>query len=287
MPILPGAESFQADGGDVAVLLVHGFTGSPHSLRDWAEHHAAAGLTVSLPRLPGHGTSWQECNRTRWPDWYACVERELLRLAADRTVVVGGLSMGGALALRLAQEHPDLVAGLVLVNPAVLTEDRRLAALPVLRHLVASFPAIGNDIRKQGPTEVAYHRTPLHAAWSTTRLLALVREELPRVTAPLLVLHSATDHVVPPSSSAAVLAEVSSPDVSDVLLEDSYHVATLDHDAPLVLDSSLAFVRRVTGGSTTDSITTDSITTGGSSTEGLTDSRAMAGSTTTDGQAPA
>lgn len=256
MPILPGAESFQVDGGDVAVLLVHGFTGSPQSLRDWGEHHAAAGLTVSLPRLPGHGTTWQELNRTRWPDWYACVERELLRLAADRTVVVAGLSMGGALALRLAQEHPDLVAGLVLVNPAVLSEDRRLAALPVLRHLVASFPAIGNDIRKQGPTELAYDRTPLHAAWTTIRLLSLVREDLPRVTAPLLVLHSPADHVVPPSSTAAVLAGVSSVDATDVVLENSYHVATLDHDAQLVFDTSLAFVRRVTDAPAT-SATTD------------------------------
>lgn len=245
MPILPGAESFQADGSDVAVLLVHGFTGSPQSLRDWAEHHAAAGLTVRLPRLPGHGTSWQELNRTRWPDWYACVERELLSLAADHTVVVAGMSMGGALALRLAQEHPDQVAGLVLVNPAVLSEDRRLAALPVLRHLVGSFPAIGNDIRKQGPTELAYDRTPLHAGWSTTRLMDTVRGDLARVTAPLLVLHSPQDHVVPPSSTAAVLAGVSSPDVRDVVLADSYHVATLDHDAPTIFEESLAFVRRV------------------------------------------
>lgn len=247
MPILPGAEPFQADGGDVAVLLVHGFTGTPHALRDWAEHHAAAGLTVRLPRLPGHGTSWQELNRTRWPDWYATAERELLGLtAAGRQVVVAGLSMGGALSLRLAQEHPDLVRGLVLVNPAVLVEDRRLAMLPVLRHLVPSFPAVGNDIRRQGPAELAYDRTPLHAAWSVLQLLSLVRADLPRVTAPLLVLHSPQDHVVPPSSTAAVLAGVSSVDVEDVVLADSYHVATLDHDAPTIRERSLRFVERVT-----------------------------------------
>ena len=247
MPILPGAEPFQADGGDVAVLLVHGFTGTPQSLRDWAEHHAAAGLTVRLPRLPGHGTSWPELNRTRWPDWYAAAERELLLLVASgHRVVVAGLSMGGALALRLAQEHPDLVHGLVLVNPAVLVEDRRLALLPVLRHLVPSFPAIGNDIRKQGPTELAYDRTPLHAAWSLTQLLAVVHSDLARVSAPLLLMHSPQDHVVPPSSTAAVLAGVSSDDVSDVVLADSYHVATLDNDAPVIVETSLAFVQRVT-----------------------------------------
>ncbi|MFC3688406.1 alpha/beta hydrolase [Aquipuribacter hungaricus] len=247
MPILPGAEPFQADGGDVAVLLLHGFTGSPQSLRDWAEHHAAAGLTVRLPRLPGHGTTWQELNLTRWPDWYAVAERELLGLVASgHRVVVGGLSMGGALALRLAQEHPDLLEGLVLVNPAVLLEDRRLVLLPVLRHLVGSFPGIGNDVRKEGPVELAYDRTPLHAAASFTGLLGTVRADLPRVGAPLLLLHSPQDHVVPPSSSAAVLAGVSSSDVTDVVLADSYHVATLDHDAPTIHERSLAFVGRVT-----------------------------------------
>ena len=119
VPVLPGAEPFSCERGDVAVLLCHGFTGCPQSLRPWAEHLAAEGLTVRVPRLPGHGTSWQELNLTRWPDWYAAVERELLALAAThRAVVVGGLSMGGALALLLAQRHPGAVAGLALVNPA-------------------------------------------------------------------------------------------------------------------------------------------------------------------------
>jgi carboxylesterase len=247
VPILPGAEPFQADGGDVAVLLVHGFTGTPQSLRDWAEHHAAAGLTVRVPRLPGHGTTWQECNRTRWEDWYACVERELLALAEDHTVVVGGLSMGGALALRLAQEHPDEVAGLVLVNPAVSSEDRRLAALPLLRHLVPSLGGIANDVRKDGPVELAYDRNPLHALWSLTQLWRVVSRDLSRVTQPLVLLRSREDHVVPASSSAAVLAGVQSTDVQEVVLEDSYHVATLDNDALTVFESSLALVQRITG----------------------------------------
>lgn len=246
MPILPGAEPFSADGDDVAVLLVHGFTGSPQSLRDWAEHHAAAGHTVRLPRLPGHGTTWQELNVTRWQDWYACVERELLDLAAGHRVVVAGMSLGGGLAVRLAQTHPALVEGLVLVNPAISSEDRRLALLPVLRHLVPSFPAIGNDIRLEGPQELAYPRTPLHAAWSVTRFFEVVRADLAAVQAPVLLFRSAVDHVVPASSSAALLAGISSADATEVVLEDSYHVATLDHDAQRIREDSLTFVRRVT-----------------------------------------
>ena len=115
MPVLPGAEPFVHEGSDdVGVLLCHGFTSTPQSMRDWGEHLAAEGISVRCPRLPGHGTAWRELNRTRWTDWYATVEREfgLLR-STCRSVFVFGQSMGGALALRLAQEHPE-VTGLVL-----------------------------------------------------------------------------------------------------------------------------------------------------------------------------
>ena len=245
MPVVEGAEPFGADGGETAVLFCHGFTGSPRSMRAWAEHHAAEGLTVRLPRLPGHGTTWQELNRTRWQDWYACAERELLHLARGHRVVVAGLSMGGALAVRLAEEHPDLVRGLVLVNAAISSEDRRLALLPVLRHAVPSLHAIGNDIRRAGVDELAYDRTPLHAAWSLTKLFRLVQADLARVQAPALVFRSRTDHVVPASSTARLLAGVASVDVREVVLEDSYHVATMDNDDRTIFSESLAFVHRV------------------------------------------
>lgn len=244
---MPGAEPFSHEGDDVAVLLCHGFTGCPQSLRPWAEHLAAEGFTVRLPRLPGHGTSWRELNLTRWQDWYSTVERELLDLAAThRAVVVGGLSMGGALALRLAQEHPAQVTGLVLVNPAVKLSDRRLAAVPVLRRLVPSIAGISSDIRAPGVTELAYDRTPLHALASSLQLYAHVDRDLPQVTQPVLVLRSAVDHVVPTSSAERVLARVSSCDLTDVRLHSSFHVATLDEDAPLIFAQSAAFARRIT-----------------------------------------
>ena len=119
MPVLPGAEPYRHEGGEVGVLLCHGFTGSPQSLRPWAEYLAERGLTVSLPLLPGHGTRWQDMQLTGWQDWYAEVDREL-RALLERCaqVFVFGLSMGGALALRLAAKHGDAVSGVVVVNPA-------------------------------------------------------------------------------------------------------------------------------------------------------------------------
>ena len=248
MPILPGAEPFSHDGSDVGVLLVHGFTSTPQSLRTWAERLAEAGYTVRLPRLPGHGTTWQEMNRTEWQDWYAAAEvafRDLHQRCAK--VVVAGLSMGAVLATRLAQEHGPRVAGLVLVNPAYTLDDVRLKALPVLKHAVASFPGIASDVKKAGVTELAYTRTPLKALHSLTRLQGLVVRDLPEVTQPVLLIRSTVDHVLPGTNGPLLLSRVSSSDVTEVVLEDSYHVATLDNDAPRVMDESLAFIERVTG----------------------------------------
>ncbi|MGH3468896.1 MAG: alpha/beta hydrolase [Thermocrispum sp.] len=247
MPVAPHALPYTADGGDVGVLLSHGFTGSPASMRPWAERLAGHGLTVRLPRLPGHGTSWRDLNRTRWPDWYAEVDRAFRELREQCSqVVVAGLSMGGGLALRLAQEHGRDVAGLVLVNPLVLLADKRLRALPLLHHVVPSVKPIGNDIKKPGVDEHAYPRTPLHALNSLLAHGTLIREDLPKVTQPLLLLRSAEDHVVDPLSARLITARVSSRDISEHILDDSYHVATLDNDAETIHAESLKFIERVT-----------------------------------------
>lgn len=255
MPIVAGAEPQRFDGGRTGMLLCHGLTASPASLRPWAEYLAAAGLSVDVPLLPGHGTTWQELNTTRWPDWFSAVERALLQLA-DRCdqVLVGGLSMGGCLALRLAQTHGDVVKGLILVNPAIASADKRLLALPVLHRLVPSFPALSGDIAKPGQDEVAYARTPLRALHSLTVLWRLVIADLPRVTQPLLIYRSDQDHVVDASSLRLIRAKVSSTDVTVVALRESCHVATLDHDADTIFSGSLDMVRRLTRGTVVDGV---------------------------------
>ncbi|MFJ5259199.1 alpha/beta hydrolase [Streptomyces sp. NPDC088387] len=246
MPVLPGAEPYRHDGGEVGVLLCHGFTGSPQSLRPWAEYLAERDLTVSLPLLPGHGTRWEDLQLTGWHDWYAEVDRALRALRERCTqVFVFGLSMGGALALRLAAKHGDDVAGVVVVNPANKVHGLAAHALPVVRHFVRSTPGITSDIAKPGGEEVGYDRVPLHAAHSLRRFFQQVDGELPQVTQPLLLLHSPQDHVVPPADSARILSRVSSTDVREVLLEQSYHVATLDHDADRIFEESLGFIGRL------------------------------------------
>ncbi|MGW4818091.1 alpha/beta hydrolase [Streptomyces sp. NPDC004227] len=246
MPVLPGAEPFRHEGGEVGVLLCHGFTGSPQSLRPWGRYLAERGLTVSLPLLPGHGTRWEDMQLTGWPDWYAEVDRELrvLRESCSR-VFVAGLSMGGALALRLAARHGDAVAGVVVVNPANKVHGLSAYALPVARHVVRTTKGIASDIALEGAAELGYDRVPLHAAHSLRNFFRMVDGELPQVTQPLLLLRSPQDHVVPPVDSARILGRVSSTDVTEVLLEHSYHVATLDHDADRIFEESYAFVGRL------------------------------------------
>lgn len=248
--VAPDAEAFAGGTGPIGVLLCHGFTGSPKGLRPWAEHLQAAGFRVVVPRLPGHGTSWQEMNLTRWPDWYGEVAEAFTALEKDcGQVFVAGLSMGGALALRLGEEFGERVSGLILINPAINLIDPRMRVLPVLR-FVGSLSGIANDIAKPGQDEGAYDRTPLHALYSQTFLWAAVRTDLAAIVQPLLVYRSLNDHVVDPSSVQLITAGIQSTDQTFVELTRSYHVATLDYEAEEIFDGTVAFIRRLTQEST-------------------------------------
>ena len=251
MSIKPEAQPFHSegtpgtDGRLVGVLLSHGFTGSPASMTPWGRHLAEQGFAVSVPRLPGHGTTWQEMVGTRYEDYRAEVEREYaaLRGRCD-AVVVGGLSMGGSLALDLAESHPE-IAGLILVNPAVASTNKQLLALPVLKHVVKAMPGIGNDIKKGGD-EYGYDKTPLKPLASFMAQWKRLAADLGKVTCPVLYFRSAEDHVVDPSSARIILGGLSSREVTERVLTNSFHVATLDNDAPQIFDESTEFIRRVT-----------------------------------------
>lgn len=240
--MLPGAEPFAVDGSRVGALVLHGFTGSPVSVRPWAQALADDGLTVRLPLLPGHGTRWQDLNDTRWTDWFATAEAAYEDLAARcDQVFICGLSMGGTLALRLAGLRHD-VAGVVVVNPSLSTADRRAFLLPVVSRFVASFPGVGDDISRPGVTEDAYGRLPLRAAASLQQLWRETRSVLGAITAPVLAFRSAVDRIVPPSSLRLLQAGANATTVTERVLDRSFHVATLDTDAPQIFAETLAFI---------------------------------------------
>ncbi|MFN2555756.1 MAG: alpha/beta hydrolase [Nitriliruptorales bacterium] len=249
------AWSYRGHGANAAagVVVVHGFLGNPASTRPLGEALAEAGYAVEVPRLPGHGTSWRDLARTRYPDWRRAVEAVYDELASRcRTIVLVGLSAGGTIVLDIAGgKGSGHLAGVVTINALVLDREELVARLaPVLRFVlpVATAGVAGmrkNDIAKGGD-EKAYSLVPSQAGYSLARQLPRIRRALADITVPALVVRSAEDHTVPPRNSVALLERLGGEDISALVLQRSYHVATLDHDAERLSRAIRDFVARVT-----------------------------------------
>lgn len=241
--IMPGCEPFSASGGRDGVLVLHGFTGNPQSMRPLAEAIANAGYTVELPRLPGHGTSVEDMMTTGWSDWSSASDAAYRELATrcDRVAVVG-LSMGGGLTAFVAEEHPD-VAALVFINALVKppVQEMRDGLKGLLDAGMETMESIGSDIKKDGSQEASYNATPLACAASLFDGIEKVWERLDTISAPTLILSSREDHVVS-SDNSEDLARIIKGSVEHIWLEDSYHVATLDNDASLVEANTVRFL---------------------------------------------
>jgi carboxylesterase len=239
---MPGAEPFSASNGPNGVLLLHGFTGNPQSMRPLAEAFANAGFSVELPLLPGHGTSPDDLATTRFGHWLEAAERAYQSLAArSDKVAVSGLSMGGTLALLLMIGHQEICGG-ILVNP--LVEPPAGSFIEMLQGILDSgsdrIPGIGSDIAKPGVTESAYDATPIAPALSLFEATEDLAGRLGELNAPILLFSSRQDHVVA-TSSGDLLVERSSGPIERVFLERSYHVATLDFDQAEVEERSVSF----------------------------------------------
>lgn len=247
MQIREGATPIVHDGSRTGVLVCHGFTGSPAAVRPLVEHLVDEGFSVRAPRLPGHGTTWQDLDGTTWTDWYAELEGAYAELTERcDTVVACGLSMGATLSTLLVQRNPE-IAGLVVINPVMRTKNLKFRLIPVARRLRSTVSGIGGDIKKDGVSHDAYERMPLRPLHTQAQLWHRVTRDLPQITQPVLVLRSRVDHIVPPASAQLFLSRISSTDVTDVVLENSYHVATLDNDAPRIHEAVTDFTRRVAG----------------------------------------
>jgi len=225
------------------------FTGSPATVEPWARGLAADGYTVSVPRLAGHGTRWEDLNETQWQDWYQSVEDAFLELK-NRTerIFVAGFSVGGALALKLAQIRSSEIEGLLLLNPSIFDERKVYLLLPLMKHLIPSIKSGAMDVNKPHPNRHSYGRLPLKALDSLRELWKSVESELYLVTTPLMVSYSINDHVVDPRNSETIIDNVYSADIREVIFERSFHNVALDYDAQILIEESLLFIQDVLTG---------------------------------------
>jgi len=231
----------------IGVLLVHGFTGAPPSMRPWGEFLNGKGYKVSVPMLPGHGTKPEDLNKVKWQEWPAKVEAELNKLykTCDQ-VFIAGLSMGGGTALNISLTHNDRLSGIILVNPMI-----HVAYMPhQLAYVISNFQklrsSVGNDIKRPGITEHGYDALPTRGVYELLKMLKITRKNLSKISVPVQLFHSVEDHTLPVSNTEIIMAGLGSSNKSRIELVNSYHVATLDYDQELIFQNSLTFIEGLT-----------------------------------------
>jgi carboxylesterase len=215
-------------------------------MRGIAEALANAGFSVEMPLLPGHGTSIEDMVPTRFEDWSTAADAAYAALTArTERVAIVGLSMGGTLTCWLAEHHPE-VAGIAVINGLVEFPGEEFVGSirGLLDAGVEVLDGLGSDIKKEGVEERAYPGTPVAPLVSLLEAVESVGVNLGKISCPVLAFTSLEDHVVPPTNGEFLEAMVGGP-IERVLLENSYHVATLDNDAELVEAQIVAFVERL------------------------------------------
>lgn len=243
--ILPGSDPFSSSGDGRGVLVLHGYTDNPPTMRSIAEMPAAYGCTVEMPRLPGHGTTVEDLKRCRWSDFVAEVERacDTLTATCDRVAIVG-LSMGGGLTCHLAENRD--VAGIALINPFLKAPPAELrdGVKAGIDAGVDELPGAGAHIKKPGVDGFSYAAMPAIPLLSVAEGIDVVEAHLGDIMAPMLLLTSCEDHVVFWENGGAVVERSAGP-VERIWLEDSCHVATIDNDQPLIESAIAEFFGRV------------------------------------------
>jgi len=231
---------------ELGILIIHGVTSTPASVADWANGlQRETGAIISVPLLPGHGTTWQDLSRVSWHDWEKAVLDAFDDLAARcKTVAVGGLSLGGALAVLVAVRRPQ-TAALLLVNHLMWLANPLISLVPVLKLFLKAVPAIGGAINRPGVAEVSYDHTPVSTVHEMNKLMKYLRPLLPLLKIPTLMFKSRVDVIIPTVSTTRTFERLGSPRKELIWLERSNHVATQDYDLPVIIEKSAAFLAEV------------------------------------------
>ena len=253
---MPG-RAFELPGNAPAVLLIHGFGGTPWEVRPVADALHAEGLACIAPVLPGHGVRPEVLSSTGWMDWTAAARSHAEALCeAHGRVVMLGMSLGGLLALQTAVElqHRGVI-GVVTLGCALRLNTVATGVLTLAQLFGAQMPHVfipkeGSDVRD--PTarrrNPGYRVNPLRAAREILEGQRAVRRTVPELRVPLLALHGLRDSTAPLAASLELLERAGSPERSLVVLPRSGHLIAVDHDAAEVSRQVCAFVRRLAAG---------------------------------------
>ena len=249
-------------GGRTGFLLIHGLGGTPVELRFVAQGLARAGYTVHCPQLAGHCGTIEDLRSSTWHQWYASVEaaHDKLRQECD-VILAGGLSMGALMALHLARNRPREVDGLTLFAPTLRLDGWSMPWHSVLLRLVRPSPiktkinlterppyGIKNErVRgfvlqhmQNGTAEAGTFATPVRAFGHFNSFASVVRRELGKIKTPTLIVHPREDDIAS-LKNAMVLQRRLGGLVELLVLDDSYHMITLDQQRHLVVERALGF----------------------------------------------
>jgi carboxylesterase len=253
IPVVDKSEFF-FPGEGVSALLVHGLSGTPYEMRWLGEQLAAAGIRVRGVRLNGHAGSPEDLGASTYDNWYESIVQafEDLRRYGDPAVVVG-LSAGAVLAARLAADQREAIAGVAMLAPAFFLPWTATVTLGAVRKLSSLANHVyvhndsGSDIHDAAARRI--HPTmrllPLSAPINLLDLSKIVRRRLDRVTQPALVIYSRQDHTCPMRrNQSCITKRLGSVERREVVLEDSYHVITVDNEKQQVAAEVRTFVEQ-------------------------------------------
>jgi carboxylesterase len=245
--LIPTAEPFFFPGGPTGVLLVHGFTGTPKEMRWMGESLAGRGYTVLGIRLAGHATRPEDLVRSRWQDWLASVEDGWHLLEGlVQNAFLAGLSMGGALSLLFAVTHQ--VGGVVAMStPFDLPPDPRLPFIKILRWIIPQVPKGPSDWRNTEAAQdhVDYPAYPTRSIAELRDLLAAMRDALPEVKVPVLLVHSQDDAGVDPENAQRIYDRLGSQDKQLFFVRDCGHVVTREPERERIFEKTADFIERI------------------------------------------
>ncbi|HKJ26077.1 MAG TPA: alpha/beta fold hydrolase [Anaerolineales bacterium] len=248
--IIPSAEPFFFPGGPTGCLLIHGFTGTPLEMRDLGEYLNQQGHTVLGVRLAGHATQINDMIRTRYTDWLVSVEDgyHLLKSHTERIFAIG-LSMGGVLAMTEAARLP--LAGVVAMSTPYQMPVEWVRKAPWLLPLLSPFSKMQTKSRDRtwyNPAikgkHISYEQNPTRQAYELYKLLNIMRDSLPNIDVPALVIHSRDDEYVLSENAEPLFDAIGSQEKELVWVDKTCHVVTRDGDVMRVFEPIKAFIAK-------------------------------------------